>query len=166
MEGKIGQIGFVITKTNWLSRAISWFLGSPYSHAFLIINSTETIETDTKEVHIDSLIDHMTNPNKSCEIYETHNLSQKDKETILANAKSQLGTRYSYKKFLYLALYLLLKKIGIRISIRIKGTVCDDVPAIAYKDTDFNEIKETQKDLEELRQYIKKSGEWICVFKH
>lgn len=165
MEGKLGQIGFVVTKTNWMSRAIAWFLGSPYSHAFLIINETETIETNEKVVHIDSLIDHTTNPDKSCEIYEPIGLFECEKDRILNAARAQLGIPYSYTKFAYLAVYLLLKKIGININWSIGGTVCDDVPAVSYQETHFDEVKDTRLDTEQLRQTLKGNPNWICVFK-
>lgn len=165
MKGKLGQIGFVITKTNWMSRKIAWFLGSPYSHTFLVINETDTIETNTNEVHIDSLVDHTTNPDKACEVYEPIRLMETEKASIEHCASSLVGIKYGYLKFAYCAFQLLLRKIGIRVTMSVHGMLCDDVPAYAYINTNFNEVKDVRKDVEELRQALISSPNWRLVFK-
>ena len=165
MEGKIGQIGFVITKSSWLSKTISWVLQSPYSHTFLVINETETVETGTDIVHIDSLIDHITNPDKICEIYEPIGLLESEKINIEANVREQLGTWYGYIKFIFSALQLMLRRIGIHITMSVHGTLCCDVPANAYVNTHFDEVKGNKKNTEELRQILINSPNWKLVFK-
>lgn len=165
MKGKLGQIGFVLTKTNWLSKVISWFLQSPYSHAFLVINETETIETGSDIVHIDSVIDHTTNPDKACEVYEPIYLLECEGISIEKRARELIGVRYGYIKFAYCAVQLLLKRIGIKIDMNVPGVLCDDVPAIAYADTLFDEVKDVRKNTEELRQILIASPKWKLVFK-
>lgn len=134
---KKADIIFVITTDNWLSKLIAWVMGSRWSHAALIYHVCDqesyTLETNSREVIINPLSDHLANPNKELEIWRFEDLSKDDIDKICLKAFETFGLGYGYFQFISLGIKILLKKVGIRVPNFIRqGIVCNQVVNYGY----------------------------------
>ena len=159
---KKGDIGFVITRNNIISRIFAWFLQSEWSHTFVVISANETIETNAIKVHVNTLDDHVLNKNKDVEIWSPI-CGDENRDIIVYEAKKLLGIKYSYIKVLYIGIRRLLIRIGYRIKLLFsKRVVCSDVVLAGLFKAGLLNTKDI--DTQELYENIIKHG-YVLVLK-
>jgi hypothetical protein len=175
---KKGDIGFAMTHDNWLSRAIAWFMGSSWSHTFLVLHVTEdriyTVETSNYEVCIHSLDYYLKNPNCTIAIYQSKTITDEQRNMICNEALNVVQTNYGWLQLLSFGIRRILKRIGIDIRNFIRqGMVCTAVPLLGYKNTHIQGLKGIDPesiDTEELYYLVRiaktheKQYEFDCVY--
>lgn len=168
-----GDVGFVMHHDNKMSKLIAWFMGSKWSHSFVVISKTDyhifIAETSDFQVTIGSLDRYLDSKTDSVEIY-----SKQDADEIMRKAASirstlYYGSIYGYLQLLSLGLRCLLKRFGYRIPNFIRwGMVCTAVPLYTWNGIDSTDPVCTTNpesiDTEDLYQLIKGSTNWACIF--
>ena len=70
---KPGDVCFVMHNDSWLSRAIAWFMGSQWSHSFIVLevaaDRTYIMETSDYTVTFGHLERYLQDPNVTLEAY-------------------------------------------------------------------------------------------------
>ena len=151
-----GDIGFVITNKNILSEIIAWFMGSKWSHSFVVVYDLRTVETNNTVVYLNTLDDHVYNKDKNLEIWSP-NCSNEQRKQIVEASLRMVGIKYGYLKLLAMGFRRILMKIGIKTPLLwTRGTVCDDVAIAGLNSAGILSVKNI--DTEELYQLVKKSG--------
>ena len=169
---KPGDIGFIIHKDNWISKAIAWFMGSKWSHTFLVIDQssklTYTAETSDFEVTIGTVELYKLDPNVEMEIWTNDLMSEDEKQQSAAHAYKLYGMNYGYLQLISLGIRRLLMRVGIKIKNFFRfGIVCTAVPLEGMrhiKASGLYGIDPESIDTEELYQKIKKSNKWRKVY--
>lgn len=173
MEFKPADVGFCITHTNWVSRAIAWFTGSKWSHAFLVkeITPKHTYiqETNSFCVTIDYLESHIINPDQSIEIWSPIDISDSEREEIVEEAYIKTyGYVYGYMQLISFGIRRLLMRIGIKINNFFRqGVVCDHVVSYGYKKSSIPELTNIDPesiDSEELYQIVITCGKFKKIY--
>jgi hypothetical protein len=159
MEFQTGDIGFVISKNNIFSKIIAKVMKSKWSHSFLIINESETIETEIalpfkKSVHVDTIACHTEDPNKAVEIWRP--IDQTNIFLTKIRAQCILGQAYSYILMILLGIRCLFDR-KFRNLYR-KGFVCCTVVLYSYG------MDAWAWDTEEMHQYVSTSGKFIKIY--
>jgi hypothetical protein len=135
---KPGDIGFMMTHNNVISKIFRWAMGSKWSHSFLVHEVTPrhvyTSETSDFEVQIHLLEVYLNNPHVSLEVWRKEELSEGERRRIAEQAvKKNLGDTYGYLQLVSFGLRILLRKVGLKIKNFIKqGTVCCGHVASGY----------------------------------
>jgi len=156
-----GDIGFVMNNSRWISKAISWFMGSKWSHTFLVLEATEErvylSETSDYEVWIGLLSEYKDDPNFSYIIYSPK-ISDEERNKIVTACLKNQGLTYGYLQLLSLGLRRLLMRIGIKIPNFIRmGLVCCAHVLYGYRHTSipgFSNIDPESIDTEETYQLV------------
>lgn len=165
---KPGDIGFIMHRDSWLSKAIAWFMGpsftkpSRWSHTFMVLDPDEDrvylSETSSFEVWIGDLTTYLKNPNAEFEIYTPKLLSDAQRKQVALKAHENFGEVYGYLQLLSLGIRCILKKMHIRIPNFIKaGIVCSHNVVYGYQSTDIPEISGIDPeslDTEDLYQIV------------
>ena len=158
---KPGDIGFSMTHNSWISKAIAWFMGSKWSHCFLVLDPDEDrtylSETSNFEVWINYLEDYDKNPNVSYVIYSPK-ISDEQRKKIVKECMKNHGQMYGYLQFISLGIRCLLKKLGVKIPNLIRqGVVCCQHVLYGYTHTDipcFKGIDPESIDTEDVYQMV------------
>jgi hypothetical protein len=169
-----GSIGFVLHRDNWISRVIAWFMGSKWSHSFLVYDNGRfgdyVVETTDFEVTISPTSKYLTDPNVSYEVYApslSGDLYEQEKRIIMG-AYPLIGMVYGYAQLFSLGVRRVFMKIGIRIPNFIRtGVVCCHVPLYGYVKSDMEILKDIDPesiDTEELYQIIKNHPRFKLVY--
>lgn len=159
---KPGDVAFLMHHDNWISKALSWFMKSKWSHSFLVIEQTEQfayiLETSDFEVCIADLDRYIADPQVTMEVYRFSDLSDDDaKEMVRYTTNLNLGTIYGYLQLLSFGIRSLLGRLGIQIKNFIRqGLVCDEsvLVGLAYKVPEFKGIDPKSIQTEELYQRV------------
>lgn len=127
-----GDIGFIMHHDNPISKAIAWFMGSKWSHSFLVKESAEQdtylIETSDFHVTIGTLEAYLKDANVSMVIFSP-DATEEQRLNMIAAAKPHIGTVYGYFQLLSFALRAILGWVGIKIGNFIRmGEVCTATP--------------------------------------
>lgn len=133
---KQGDVFFSMNHSNWLSKAMSWFMRSQWSHCGLIKECTEqdiyTVETSDKEVWIGRFMEYLK-PEYDWEIWRPKGLDPADMPHSIHVAQTLIGTLYGYLQLLGFAVRCALQRIGIPVPNWIRqGVVCCGVIFYAY----------------------------------
>ncbi len=157
-----GDIGFIIHNDNKLSKLIAWFMGSKWSHSFIILEETSLgymiCETSDYEIKYSFIDKYLKDNNCDMEIWTLGQVN--DEQIIYDNCQKIDGTRYSYEQLFSFAIKCVLNKIGIKIKNFIfSNFICCQVPYEALRGTNI-EIKLEYKNFqtEELYKYCKENG--------
>lgn len=158
---KPGDIGFARSHNNWLSSAISWFMGSKWSHCFLVLDPDEDriyiSETSSFEVWINYLEMYDKDPNAEYVIYSPR-VGDADRKKIVEEAMKNHGQTYGYLQLVSLGIRALLRKMNIKIGNFIRtGLVCCHHVLYGYTHTDikgFKGIDPESIDTEETYQLV------------
>lgn len=131
------DICFSMCTKNWLSKAIAWFMGSKWSHSFIVIESsklyTYVCETSDFEVTIGVLEDYLVDPTVNLVVYRINTLSLIDRDKIVKECLKNNREMYGYLQLISLGIRRLLKRIGIHIPNFIRqGIVCDQNVLYGY----------------------------------
>jgi hypothetical protein len=137
MKLKTGDIVFSTNINSKMSAIFRWFLGSQWSHAFIIVEQTATrtyaIQTTSFEIAVvDFELEYLLNSN---EVFEVWSCELPEQERIAAVKKvvSKQLTIYGYLNFISLGIKGLLKKVGINIPVPFMiGPSCFSVLDYAY----------------------------------
>ena len=125
-----GDIGFLMHHDNWISKAIAWFMGSKWSHTFIVLESAPdrvyTVETSDFEVVVHTLEEYINDPNVSFEIYRAKSLEKVQRNMISRESLKTLGETYGYLQLISLGVRCLLRRyFGIKINNFFRqGIVC------------------------------------------
>jgi hypothetical protein len=165
------DIGFAMSVDSWLSKTIAWFMGSRWSHTFMIAGSMHgqdmTVETSDYEVYAAPMIDHY-GPRKRTAIYRCKVLDDETRKAIVLKSMSHIGETYGYLQLLSLGLRRLLMRAGIRIpNFFRQGLVCCAVPLYGYKESTVHPlsiIDPESIDTEELYQIISNSPHFELIY--
>jgi len=128
-----GDVAFIMHHNSWISKAFAWFMGSKWSHCFIIWESTEhntyLLETSDYEVINSTLDKYLNDPYVEMSIYSRHDMSDEDRLYAMQLAQETcLGTTYGYFQLISLAIRALLKKMGIQSVNWIRqGYTCNEV---------------------------------------
>lgn len=121
---------FVVHGRHLLSRIIRIVLDSHWNHATLYLGKGEFIEADHTGVHIKSINTYAT---KETEIYRHTRATKKQRDELVAYARTKVGKRYDHFQIIQLFFYLIF---GIRGNARSIGSknqyICSEVVAEAY----------------------------------
>ena len=172
-ELRPADIGFAMTTSSWLSKAIAWFMSSKWSHTFMIAGElnehTMTVETSDFEVY-SAPFGHHLRTDKRVEVYRHKSLENKEAIEAVAQAMIHIGETYGYLQLLSLGLRRLLMRVGIKIPNFIRqGLVCCAVPLYGYKVTKvhpLNMIDPESIDTEELYQIISNHPDFELVLRY
>lgn len=163
MNFQRGDIGFVMTHDNWISRTIAWFMGSKFSHCIMIIDGSSdriyTTETTDFEVGIGILESYLYNPKVSIEIYRAKSLDENQVRMIISECLKNLWMTYGYLQLISLGIRrLLLRYFGIKIGNFFRqGVVCCGHVLTGYSKTDLpgiSGIDPESIDTEEFYQLV------------
>lgn len=138
-----GDLGFVMHHDNTLSRVIAWFMGSRWSHSFIVYGElygkTLVVECSDFEVVISTLDRYLDDENVSMEIWLP--ITQESGEKAAAQAQACEGTIYGYLQLFSLAIRRILMRINIRIPNFIRqGMVCTAVPISGWFGSNFEPL--------------------------
>lgn len=133
MKYKSGDVGFIMHHDNPISKVIAWFMGSKWSHSFLVLEQTESrtyiLETSDFEVCISTIDKYIADKNVTMEVWR-----RTDAGTSAEKAMPLLGEVYGYPQLLSLGLRRLLMRIGIHIQNFFHvSVVCCGVPLTGYQ---------------------------------
>jgi len=157
-----GYIVFAMNHKNVISKVISWFMSSKWSHTILCVGTFRgvllTCETSDFEVTYGSFNKYMASIDHSFEVFQI-DLTENEKDKLTIASQNHLLEMYGYLQLLSFALRICLRKIGIKIGNIIRqGLVCTAVPIYAYNDAGlphFKDIDPEGLDTEEFYQIIK-----------
>lgn len=166
-----GDIGFVMHKKNLLSRTIAWFMGSQWSHAFIVLEATPTrtyiLETSDFEVMVSDLGVYLSDPDCHLVVYSPAGLSDLMRELVCQEAMKNLKSVYGYAQLISLGIRRLLMRVGIRINNFFRnGLVCCHVVTYGYRISripGLSGIDPESIDTEELFQIVDKSPRFTKV---
>jgi hypothetical protein len=170
-ELKPGDIGFAVPTDAWFSKAIAKFMGSKWSHTFLVAGElngeTVNIETSDYEVYC-APVRHYTESAREIEVWAPVGLNDSQRADIVSKGTRLIGQTYGYLQLLSLGLRRVLMRLGIRIPNFIRqGLVCCAVPIYGYKDTGIHPIGMIDPesiDTEELYQIVARSPYFKRVY--
>lgn len=155
---KPGQIGFVMHHDNLISKVIAWFMGSKWSHSFLVIGEfhgrTLICETSDFHVTISDLDKYLLDRRCSVEVRGHGDLDKDSLRAMYSVVHEMNGEMYGYLQLASLGIRRVLKRINIRIPNLVKwGLVCCAVPIYALEVTPLNlGVSAESIDTEELYQ--------------
>lgn len=162
---KTGDIGFIIHNDNKLSKVIAWFMGSKWSHTFIVLEETSLgyliCETSDYEVKYSFLGKYLDDPNVDMEIYSLGDVD--NEQMVYDNCQKIDGQLYGYLQLFSFGVRSLLSRIGIKIdNFVFQGIICCQVAYEAVKGTSI-EIKmpKNKFQTEELFEYCKKNGKLV-----
>lgn len=160
MNSQSGDFGFVYNgKTNLFSRAVAWFMKSQWTHSFNCIGKVDGIpmvlETCDTEVVINRLDRYLDG--RPIKLFRIVGVSYEQRQIMKAALYKHLGKPYGFKRFLYMGLRRLLKRIGINIKLRFNDEkVCCDLVFDMLSSID-NPLQLVERgDTEELYQMVLK----------
>lgn len=161
MNLKPGDIGFVMHHDNPLSRAIAWFMGSQWSHSFIVFGECNgkilVVETSDLQVVINEADRYDTDPNVTMEVFRPMATTDRCLEAAL-KAQALNGTVYGFLQLFSFGLRRLLRRVGIKIPNFIRvGLVCDAVPLTGWYGSTIPDLKNVDPksiDTEELYQIV------------
>lgn len=168
---KPGSIGFVMHNNSKISKIISWFMESKWSHTFYVwgICNDKTILAETTDFEITkSTFDKYNKETCAIEIWEP--VVDHDPLQMAEDGQYLEGQIYGYLQLISLGIRRLFMRAKISISNFFRqGAVCCAV-AIAHsnkqpKITCLYGLDPESIDTEELNRKIKESGEYKLVFK-
>lgn len=171
MKLNTGDIAFIMHHDNLISRTLSWFMGSKWSHCFLILGEypqgTYILETSDFEVCISILDKYLIDEQCSIEIY-SGGISKEEADVVTNKAMITLGDVYGYLHLLGLGIRRLFRKVGIKIGNPLKGgVVCCCVPMLGYQDSSIQDLAKSDwqdNDTEDLYQIVKNSPQMKLVY--
>lgn len=164
VEFRPGDIFFVISHDNFMSRLIAWFMRSKWSHSGIIVKAgyknAKLIETNSTKVITDEMYEHIDDPNKSLEVWR-HPYSEDKGMMAALYARDLLDKSYGYLRMLWSAMRQILLRVGITIKCNpIPGTLCDDVVEYSYMRAGVDIFKDDMRwiDTQELYLLIQRQG--------
>lgn len=172
---RAADVGFIIHKGNWISRTIAWFMGSRWSHCFLVLEQTEnrtyTVETSDFEVTIGLKEIYDEKPDVEMEIYRNVKLTEQEIDLIAKRGLERYGENYGYFQLFSLGVRRLFMKLRLpQISNFIRsGIVCCGVVVHALNrapKSGFFGMHEDSIDTEEVYQYIRNNSDWVLIYKN
>lgn len=137
------DIGFLMHHDAPVSKIIAKFMGSKWSHTFLIAEQTtaRTYTVETSDYHVETgwFDRHLADPNVSMVIFRPTKLGLADKQRVVSVAIGTCyHTRYGYLQLLSLGIRRLLMRFGVVVKNFIRqGMVCDHVVLYGYRGTDI-----------------------------
>lgn len=160
-----GDVGFIMHHNSKLSKVIAWFMGSKFSHTFMVLEQTENLiyilETSDFQVGISTLDRYIEDSNVSLEVYRGKDLQPEQAQVVTRSALATLGTVYGYLQLISLGLRRLMGRLGYIIPNFIRqGIVCDQVVLTGLVKSPyalFQGMDPKSKDTEDLYQLIKNS---------
>ena len=163
---QVGDIGFVMHNNSWVSKAISWFMNSKWSHCFIIIDTssedrTYVSETSDYQVAVGWVERYMQDPHVSAlEIVRLPNLPYPEQLEIKSRGLDLYEKLYPYWQFIPLAVRGLLKRIKIRLKNFLPfGYNCNENVLYILQNTHYPELKGNDiyaGDTEDFYQLMKK----------
>lgn len=169
-ELKVGDMGFIFHRDNPMSKVIAWFMGSRWSHSFIVLEVTPMrtyiCELSDFTVTIGAIDRYMTDAQVDLEVWSP-NLTSEQREKMAAASLTQYNTLFGYTQLLSLALRRMLMRIGIRIPNWIRqGLVCDQLVLYGYQFSPispFAGMDPKSADTEEMYQMMLRSGAFTKV---
>jgi hypothetical protein len=166
-----GCIGFAMWNNNRISKIMSWFMQSQWSHSFYIwgFYGPYTILAETTDFEITkSTLDKYNNENAMLEIWEP--ISDINPLSMAAHGQYLEGQVYGYLQLISLGIRRILMRFGIKINNFFRvGAVCTAVP-IVHSNMEpgikcLYRLDPESIDTEELYQLVKNSGEYRMIYK-
>jgi len=166
-----GDIGFLIHKDSWMSRVIAWFMGSRWSHTFLVVEKgvfcTWVSETTETIICTGILNNYLDDIEVEMEIFRPK-ITPGEKHKVVERCLENHGKWYAYIQFISQGIRLLLKKIGIKIPNFLPyGLQCNSHVLTGYCLTSIpglEGIVPQSVDTEELYQIVRSSEYFERVY--
>lgn len=168
MNFQPGDIGFVMHHKNPISRLIAWFMGSRWSHSFVVLGDlhglTQIRETSDFQIVTSSLARYLNEPSDSVCILRLSEFTDSERAQMAARVMAEEAL-YGYLQLPSLGFRRLLMRAGIRIKNVIRqGVACCAVPMIAMNATaKYQDLDPESIDTEELFQMLL-ADDWEIVF--
>lgn len=173
MTARKADIGFVMHHDNWISKVIAWFMGSQWSHSFIVLEDskerTYLLETSDFEVTIGLLETYLNDPNVSLELWTSDVVSDNERVNIVNGSMRVHGQIYGYLQLLSLGIRRLLMRIGVRVPNFIRqGVVCNQVVSYGYTESNLpvlDDIDPESIDTQELYEIVLNSKSFRMAYK-
>jgi hypothetical protein len=167
-----GQVGFCMHHDSFISRAIAWFMGSRWSHSFMVYDTSSkqsyTIETSDFRIHNGNVGSYVKNKNVSLEIWDFP-LDDETRDRMTAACQEFHGHMYGYAQLFSLGIRRLLMRVGITIPNFIRhSVVCNQLVSYGLKESGlkpFSTLDPESIDTEELYQLVTGHKKAVLVYK-
>lgn len=167
-----GDVCFVIHKNSFVSRMFAWFLQSKWSHAFLVVEQTQSktyiLETNDFGV-VFSIADwYWAKADVEMEVWRKKGISDLARERVAKDAiSSAWGESYGYLQLIMTGVRRLLKRVGITIPHFLRwGIMCNHVVLYGYANSPGNPfygLDPESIDTGEMYEAIRGSSEFELV---
>lgn len=137
LDLKPGDVGFLMQHDNWVSRAIAWFMGSRWSHTFLVADighfQIYTSETCEFIVHTGEMYPKLRDKAVEMEVYRPP-FNQAQIVDVVRACQENHGEIYGYLQLFSFAVVCMIQRIfGVRIRNFIRqGMVCNQHVMYGY----------------------------------